>query len=264
MVDEPARSSLVSIVMPAYNCARYVEESVNSVRAQSHQNWELIIVEDRSTDDTPKILERIAAHGDSRIRILHNEENIGAARTRNRAIREARGRWIAFLDSDDVWLPDKLTQQIAFMEANGVHFSYTDYEHIDQSGQLSKVRVTGPNIITERWFMRYCWVGCLTVMYDASFVGLIQIPPLKNREDYAMWLKVVKTAECYRLDKVLGLYRRGHGESLSSGGFASLVKYHYRMFRISEGQTPSRALYSTFRNLVFGAFKKVFFVRRYR
>ena len=121
--------NLVSIVMPSYNTASYIEKSVQSVINQTYTNWELIIVDDCSTDNTDEVLSKIH---DDRTRYFKNDKNSGAAVSRNKALREARGQWIAFLDSDDLWMPEKLEKQIAFMKKNGYAFSYTNYEEIDK------------------------------------------------------------------------------------------------------------------------------------
>ena len=127
-------NELVSIIMPSYNTADYIGESIKSVQAQVYSNWELIIVDDCSTDNTDDVVKPFLV--DSRIRYLKNERNSGAAVSRNRALRETKGRWIAFLDSDDLWAPEKLEKQISFMEKNGYSFSYTNYEEIDMAVEL--------------------------------------------------------------------------------------------------------------------------------
>ena len=162
--DEIRRElGLVSIIMPSYNTAAYIKESIQSVLNQTYTNWELIIVDDCSTDSTDEVLETIK---DSRIRYFKNDKNSGAAVSRNKALREAKGQWIAFLDSDDLWMPEKLEKQIYFMESNGYAFSYTSYEEIDIEGNKTGIRVTGPKKITKTGMFNYCWPGCLTVMYD--------------------------------------------------------------------------------------------------
>ena len=165
-------NDLVSIIMPSYNTGGYIKNSIESVLAQTYENWELIIVDDCSTDDTDSI---VGQFSDKRIRYLKNEKNSGAAISRNYALREAKGRWIAFLDSDDLWLPEKLEKQIAFMKNNDYHFSYTRYIEIDEESKPNGKCVTGPKRITKHGMYNYCWPGCLTVMYDAKYVGLIQI-----------------------------------------------------------------------------------------
>lgn len=196
---------LVSIIMPSYNTGKFIKETINSVIAQTYSNWELIIVDDCSTDNTDEIVKSI---NDNRIIYLKNETNSGAAISRNKALREAKGRWIAFLDSDDLWKNDKLEKQIKFMKENNCYFSYTNYIEIDENGNINGKRVTGPKKITKTGMFNYCWPGCLTVMYDANKIGLIQIEDIKKNNDYAMWLKVCKKADCYLLSEDLAMYRK--------------------------------------------------------
>lgn len=247
---------LVSVIMPSYNTADYIKESILSVLNQTYQNLELIIVDDCSSDDTMTVIDEVE---DSRIKVFKNEKNSGAAVSRNKALREANGQWIAFLDSDDLWTTDKLEKQISFMEKNGYHFSYTNYEEIDMDGNKTGVFVTGPKHISKRGMFNYCWPGCLTVMYDADYVGLIQIADIKKNNDYAMWLKICKKADCYLLDECLGQYRKGRTGSISTHGYLSLIKWHYRLFRDGEQQGLMVSLVNTGRNALFGIYKK----RRY-
>ncbi|MBR4893573.1 MAG: glycosyltransferase, partial [Kiritimatiellae bacterium] len=171
------------------------------------------------------------------------------------------GKWIAFLDSDDIWAPDKLDKQVAFMTENGYHFSYTNYQEIDEEDRLTGVSVTGPKRITRQGMFNYCWPGCLTVMYDAEAVGLVQIADIKKNNDYAMWLQVCKKADCYLLDESLARYRKRSG-SISNHGYLKLIKWHYRLHRNAEGQNALTALFNTVRNLAFGFYKKKRFVKR--
>jgi glycosyltransferase involved in cell wall biosynthesis len=251
--------NLVSIITPTYNCASFIEETIRSVLAQSYPNWEMIIVDDASTDATQSIVESFA---DERIRYFRNPTNSGAAYSRNLALRQAKGRWIAFLDSDDIWTPDKLTKQIRFMEENHYNFTYTKYSEIDEQSEDLGIYVTGPKHISKRGMYNYCWLGCLTVMYDASVVGLIQIADtMRPCDDYALWLKVIHKADCYLLDEPLAKYRRRKG-SLSSHGYVSLIKWHYRLFHEAEGESILLSYVNTLRNLFFGCIKKVIFVRK--
>jgi hypothetical protein len=165
------------------------------------------------------------------------------------------------LDSDDLWHPEKLALQVAFMEENGYHFSYTRYSEINEESQPLGRMVTGPRKITKRGMYRYCWPGCLTVMYEASEIGLIQIADLKKNNDYAMWLQVCKKADCYLLPKELAQYRRGRRGSVSSMSYVKLIKWHYRLFRRADGRSPLTAACFTLRNLFFGFCKKQFFVK---
>lgn len=224
-------NDLVSIIMPSYNTAQYITETIQSVINQTYQNWELIIVDDCSTDDTDIVVGRIK---DPRIKYIKNEKNSGAAISRNRALRTANGRWVAFLDSDDLWKPEKLERQIRFMLKKKCYFSYTNYEEIDSDGNRMNVIVTGPKVITKTEMFNYCWPGCLTVMYDRKKIGLIQIEDIKKNNDYAMWLKVCRKADCYLLDEILGQYRKGRVGSVSTHSIRTMIVWHYKLYREAE------------------------------
>ena len=252
-------NELVSIIMPSYNTAQYISDSINSVLSQTYENWELIIVDDCSTDNS---IEVIKAFEDSRIILLKNQKNSGAALSRNYALREAKGKWIAFLDSDDIWLPNKLSDQIEYMENNNYHFSYTNYAEIDSNGKRTGIIVTGPKVITRINMNNYCWPGCLTVMYDARTVGLIQISDIKKNNDYAMWLKVCEKEDCYLLNEELALYRRGREGSVSTHNIRTMVGWHFKLFREAEEQNVVSALFNTGRNILFGLYKKIRYVKK--
>ena len=246
--------------MPSFNTASYISKSIQSVLAQSYTNWELIIIDDCSIDNTDEILKPHL--NDTRIRYLKNESNYGAAVSRNKALREARGRWVAFLDSDDLWMPDKLQKQIAFMLENDYHFSYTNYIEIDSEDNEIGVSVTGPKKITKTVFFNYCWPGCLTVMYDARAVGLIQIADVKRNNDYAMWLKICRKADCFLLNEELAKYRRGRLGSVSTQSIKCMIGWHYRLYRIAEKQCAWIAFFNTSRNMLFGFYKKIRYVKK--
>lgn len=246
--------NLVSIIMPSYNTANYIGESINSVINQTYKNWELIIVDDCSTDNTDEIVNKFLK--DERIKYLKNEKNSGAAISRNKALREAKGRWIAFLDSDDLWVPEKLEKQINFMEKNNHSFSYTFYEEIDERGNNLNIRVLGPKKITKFGMYNYCWPGCLTVMYDAKKIGLVQIKDIKKNNDYAMWLKIIKKSSCYLYPYSLAFYRKRSG-SISNHNYIKLIKWHYKLFKEVDNQNALNSLIFTIRNLFFGVIKKI-------
>ena len=246
--------------MPSYNTGSFIGSSIKSILEQTYKTWELIIVDDASTDNTDEIVEPFLC--DRRIQYIKNDFNVGAANSRNAALRMARGRWIAFLDSDDLWKKDKLKKQIAFMESKQIDFSYTEYEEIDEKGTDTGVIVSGPDKINKAKMFDYCWPGCLTVMYDADKIGLIQITDIKKNNDYAMWLKVCKKADCYMLKEVLAKYRKGRSGSISSHNIAKLIIWHYMLFRISERLSIFSALHNTCRNLFWGMIKKVIYVKR--
>lgn len=245
-------NDLVSIITPTYNCAAFIGETIKSVISQTYLNWEMLIVDDCSTDNTKSIVE---SFNDSRIKYFCNEKNSGAAISRNRALREAKGRWIAFLDSDDLWMPNKLEHQIHFMEDNNYHFSCHKRTICEEDGTPTGIFVSSPKVITKRKMHDYCWCGAITVMYDADFVGLIQIEDLKKRNDYAIWLKVIEKANCYYLDETLGVHRRRKG-SISSSKKSVLMKHFYILYRKGEHMGPIKASYRTVRNLFWGSLKK--------
>lgn len=253
------QQDLVSIIMPSYNTGNFIEESIDSVLSQSYSNWELLIVDDCSTDTTDLIISRFR---DPRIRYFKNNRNGGAAFSRNRALREAKGKWIAFLDSDDLWMPDKLEKQIRFMKEHDYHFSYTKYEEINESSDLLGIIVSGPRRVTKSMMYAYCWPGCLTVMYDRDIVwGGLQIADIKKNNDYAMWLKVSHGADCYLLDEILAKYRKRSG-SISNHSYRKLILWHYKLFKEVEQKNTITAVMLTFQNLVFGYLKKVFYVKK--
>lgn len=254
---------LVSIITPTWNCAQFVCETIHSVKAQTYQNWELIISDDCSSDNTKEVITPFLV-ADSRIKYICNQHNSGAAITRNNALKVARGKWIAFLDSDDLWIPDKLEKQIKFMTEHDYHFSYTNYCEINEQSEESGKMITGPKHVTKAGMYAFCWPGCLTVMYDREKVGLIQIADIKKNNDYAMWLKVCKKADCYLLDECLAKYRRGRVGSISTHGYTTLIKWHYKLFREAEGMNPVSSFIITCINLVCGLYKKKRYVKLYK
>ena len=254
-------NELVSIIMPSYNCGKFVEETIHSVQAQTYQNWEIIFMDDCSTDDT---IRKVSAmrDKDKRIHLYQSIANLGAAVSRNNALREARGRWIAFLDSDDLWEPTKLERQVKFMEDNGYKFSYTCYAEMDGDGNDNGVIVSGPSKITKKGMYAFCWPGCLTVMYDRDAIGLLQIEDIKKNNDYAMWLKVSQKADCYLLKEVQARYRRGRSGSVSSHSISTMIKWHYKLFREAEKMGVVLSLLHTGVNLVCGFYKKQKYVTK--
>ncbi len=251
-------NDLVSIITPTYNCAKFIGETIESVLAQTYTNWEMIIVDDCSADNTEEI---VKSYNDARIIYVKNETNSGAAVSRNRALRMAKGRWMAFLDSDDLWMPEKLEHQINFMEKNGYAFSSTKRTSCEEDGTPTGVYISGPKVVTKFKMHNYCWVGAITVMYDRNVIGLIQIADLKKRNDYAMWLKVIEKSNCYYLDETLGIHRKRKG-SISSVKYSVLMKHFYILYRKGENMNPVHAAMRTARNLFFGMMKKMLYYKK--
>ena len=244
---------LVSIIMPAYNCERFIAEAIRSVFAQTYTNWELIIVDDCSTDNTAEVIKPFT---DTRIHYQRNAHNMGAALTRNEALRIAKGEYIAFLDADDLWAPEKLERQIAFMEQNGYDFTYTAFRRTDKP-----LRVSGPRHICKAGMYAFCWPACPTVMYNREKIGLIQITDLRKNNDYAMWLNEIQKADCYLLDEELFFYNK-HAGSVSDAKISVLLRWHYRLWRQEMSCSPITALFYTGLNAVFGAYKKIKYISK--
>lgn len=255
---------LVSIIVPNYNSAQFIAETIESVLSQTYTEWELLIVDDKSTDNSVKII-KTYLEKDARIQLFENTVNRGAAYTRNVALAAAKGKWIAFLDSDDLWMPSKLEKQVAFMQKNSYKFSYTQYCQIDEETKPLNQVITGPKKITKRKMFRYNYLGCLTVMYDRDTMGLLQVDERigNGRNDYALFLSASKKAPCYLLKEVLAQYRI-RKSSLSHGSFKKLLRYQYQLFRISENMCGIRAAYHVAVNLFFGTIKKIFYRKQSR
>lgn len=249
---------LVSIIMPSYNTGKFIGKTINSVINQTYKNWELLIVDDCSTDNTEEVIKNI---NDKRIKFFKNKINSGAAISRNLALRMSKGKYIAFLDSDDLWVNEKLERQIKFMKENNYYFSYTNYIEIDENSVQIGKKLTGPKKITRIGMFNYCWPGCLTVMYDADNIGLIQIEDIKKNNDYAMWLKVCKKSNCYLLNEDLAMYRKRSG-SISNHSYLELIRWHYKLYKEAEHENFICSLFNTFRNLVFGVYKKMRYCKK--
>lgn len=205
------KEPLVSIIMPSYNSSQYIIESISSVIEQSYQNWELLITDDCSNDNTHQIVQEYLAK-DNRIKLFINKENAGAGAARNNSIKQASGRFIAFLDADDQWLPEKLTKQIAFMLKNNYEFTFTAYQKL-ASGQL-KGTVTPPRSTTYRKLLCGNIIGCLTAIYDTKTLGKLYMPLIRKRQDMGLWLDILKQVpQAYCLSEVLALYRIDSGMS---------------------------------------------------
>ena len=251
----------VSIITPTFNSERFIAETILSVQAQTYLDWEMIIIDDCSTDRTAEIVASFQEK-DSRIKYFYNTTNKGSAFSRNLALQKAKGKWIAFLDSDDLWHPEKLEKQIEFMTKNNYHFSYTNYCEIDENSKETGILITGPKVITNNLMKAYCWPGCLTVMYDAEKVGIMQTVDIRINEEYALWIKIAEKLNCYLLDENLAKYRR-HNNSLTSQSYFKLIKWHYLMFRKSENRNVISSFILTLVNIIFGTYKKVFYRIKY-
>lgn len=223
------RNGMVSVITPTYNCGRFIGETIESVIAQTYSNWEMIIVDDCSVDNT-KIVVKQYQNQDSRIKYYCLEKNSGPAVARTKAMELAEGQYIAFIDSDDLWLKDKLTKQIKFMQDNDYAFSNTSYQHMDESGNmLDKVLTVIPKTDYNRLLLD-CPVGNSTVIYDVSKMGKFKVPDIRKRNDDALWLAMLKKEKyIYGLPEILMRYRL-RTNSVSSNKW-SLIKYTWQLYR---------------------------------
>lgn len=235
---------LVSIITPAYNCEDYIGETIESIQNQTYKNWELLIVDDKSTDNTEKVV-RMYSDKDSRIRYTRLKQNSGAAVARNVAIEQAAGQYLAFCDSDDLWLQNKLEKQLLFMKETDHAFTCTAYEQIDENGnRLNKVFVPKKKCDYNRLLLD-CPVGNSTVMYDVSKMGKFTVPDIRKRNDDALWLKMLKKEPyIWGMEEVLVKYRvRSDG---LSGNKLKVIKYHWILYRKIEHLSIARSLFHIF------------------
>ena len=227
-MNDKFTEGLVSIIMPVFNASRYVIESVESIIAQTYNNWELIIVDDCSIDDTLEKIDKYIKR-DNRIRVIKLNENLGVAKERNIAIEEANGRYIAFLDSDDKWKYNKLEKQLAFMNKNSYGLSFTAYEYIDSNSDKGKV-VEVPNYQDYKMGLKNTIIGCLTVIVDRQITGEFYMPVISHGEDHFTWLALMKRGfNAYGLNECLAEYRITQ-TSLSSNKFKS-IKMQWKNYR---------------------------------
>ena len=212
-------------------------------------------MDDCSTDNTDEAVAPFLS--DKRIKFLHNDKNCGAALTRNYALREAQGEWIAFLDSDDLWDSKKLELQLDFMKTHGYMLSYTEYEKIDENSNALKVFVSGPDIVNVWKMYRYDYIGQLTMIYNAKHFGVIQIKDIKKNNDYAIRLQLFKKpgAEAHLLRENLAKYRV-RKQSISHDKFIKKFRSHYDLFHYCDGKPGIIALFLSCRNMWFGLLKK--------
>ena len=218
---------LVSIITATYNSSKFVVETIESILAQTYTHWELLITDDGSTDDTLAIVEAYMAK-DARIKLFRLASNSGAGVARNHSISHAQGRFIAFCDSDDCWLPEKLEKQLAFMLEKDAALSYTSYyEQDEQSRRQAKV-ICKPTI--DYWAIRADdGIGCLTAIYDTEKLGKVYMPEMRKRQDWALWILIIQRCGiAYGLQEPLALYRDLR-RSLSSNRL-SLVKYNVAVY----------------------------------
>ena len=245
---------MVSVITPSYNCAKYISDTIDSVINQTYKNWEMIIVDDNSSDNSNEIIEKYVQR-DNRIKFIKLEKNSGPAVARNRAIEEATGRYIAFLDADDLWMSDKLQKQIDFMQSYNYELTYTAYETMREDGVNLHHTVIPPKKLNYQELLKANRIGCLSAIYDSKRIGKVYMPLIKKRQDYGLWLKILKKVDyAYGMDEVLGRYRV-MSNSVSSNKL-NLLKYNYRLFREYEKFSALKSFYYLMWNVYIKIMKK--------
>ena len=244
---------LVSIITPVYNAERFIEQTIKSVQNQSYTNWEMILVDDLSDDNSQEIIKKVQEL-DNRIKYIRVKENSGAAVARNTAIENAKGRYIAFLDSDDLWKYNKLEKQINFMKQNNYGFTFTSYELMGEDGQNLNKIVQVPQKINYDGLLKNTIIGCLTVIIDRKIVGDFTMPLLRKGQDTATWLKILRNYEyAYGINENLANYRLVKG-SISSNKIDAL-KRTWNTYRNVEHLSLIKSCY-VFSCYVINAVKK--------
>lgn len=231
----------VSVITPAYNAERFIKQTIESVRNQTHQNWEMIIVDDCSTDQTTSIIKNYQSI-DDRIKLIELQENSGSAVARNTAMDNATGKYLAFLDSDDLWTPEKLTKQLKFMVERNVAFSFTKYVRMLEDGTETTGISPAPAHIGYEDLMKQCIIGCLTVMLDREKIGDLRMINIRTRQDYAFWLTLTKKGfPAYGIPEVLAKYRLVEN-SISSNKLKA-AKQNWQLYRHIEQQSLPKSIW---------------------
>jgi glycosyltransferase involved in cell wall biosynthesis len=240
MKEEKKVNEKVSIITPSYKSSKFISQTIESVLNQTYKNWEMIIVDDASPDDCNKTIE-VYIQKDSRIKLIKLKKNSGPSVARNRAIGEASGRYIAFLDADDLWHPEKLEKQIAFMDKNNLSFTYSSYDLIDEEGNdLGSFKTKQK--ITYSEMLKTCSVGCLTAIYDTEKLGKVYMPNMLKRQDYGLWLKILREINITKgILEPLGTYRILKN-SVSSNKI-NAAKYQWKIYREVEKLSLVKSMY---------------------
>ena len=252
MSDIPKEKSLISIIMPAYNCKRYIKEAINSVIAQTYQFWELIVIDDGSKDDTVRMVEELSNKED-RIRFYKNKKNQGVSATRNRGISLANSEWIAFLDSDDMWETSKLEKQMLISEQTGAEFMFTGSSYVNENGDYYQGKFEVPTKVTYKKLRTHNVISCSSVLIKKHFFKDIKMENDDMHEDYAVWLRILKTGVCaYGINEPLLIYRISRNSK--SGNKIKTIKVTYKVFRFI-AMNPIVSVYFMCRHIM-GSVKK--------
>lgn len=244
---------LVSIITPSYKSEEFIVQAIESVRQQTYSEWEMIIVDDLSPDSSNELIQYYV-NIDRRIRLIKLKENKGPAVARNVGIKQARGRYIAFLDADDVWYTDKLEKQLKFMSEKNCALSCTAYNTMKENGEKLNKIIIPPRELTYDMMIKNNFIGCLTAMYDTEIVGKVYMPDIRKRQDYGLWLKILReSGSAYGLSDVLACYRIVNNSVSRSK--IKLLKYNYQLFRHHEKLSVIKSVRCLLINILYKLIK---------
>ncbi|MBW4358933.1 glycosyltransferase family 2 protein [Flavobacterium taihuense] len=225
--------ALVSIITPSFNSEKFIVETIQSVQNQTYKKWEMIIVDDCSTDQTVSIIEQFVKN-DHRIRLFQLDKNSGAGIAREFALSKASGDYIAFLDADDLWKPIKLEKQLQFLKEHKAHFTFSFYDCINEQGNGLNKRVEAPRNLSYRQLFFCNYVGNLTGIYEVNYFGKIAISATRKRQDWVLWLTILKKIERAKpVPESLAFYRI-RDNSLSASKL-DLLKHNFAVYRRFHG-----------------------------
>ncbi len=243
-------NTLVSIIMPVYNSEQFLDIAIQSVLDQTYSDWELLVIDDASTDQSRAKLQK---YTDQRIRLIENQRNLGIAKSRNKAIALAEGSYISFLDSDDWWLPEKLMSQLQVMKKRSIDFSCSAYYVSDESGDIINERNVKAGFKNYKQLLKTNSIGCLTVMVKTELLKKNPMPLLKH-EDYATWLNILKTGtDVYFIEEKLAVYRKT--SSSTSANKWNTIRWVWKILRENEHFSVIKSCVFLIRFLFFTTFK---------
>lgn len=247
---------LISIITPVYNSSEYIRNTLDSVITQTYSNWEHLLVDDCSTDDSVAIIEEYVRK-DIRFKLFKLDLNSGSGPARNLAIKNANGKYIAFLDSDDIWIAERLELHVKYMVEHNHAVSHASYGYLTEQGEIfRKPYLVSTHPVDYKYLLKHTDISCLTAMYDQEQIGKFFMPALRRKQDYALWLAILKAgykSVPYPREKVLAYYRQRKGSATSNKW--SLLLKHYTFLRKQEGIGRLGSLFYTF-HWVTGGFKK--------
>ena len=244
---------LVSIITPVYNAERFLSDTIKSVQNQTYKNWEILLIDDCSKDNSAQIIKEFQKY-DNRTKYIKLKKNSGASVSRNEGIRNAKGRFIAFVDSDDIWKPEKLEIQIKYMLKENLGFTFTSYRYMKENGELTNKIAKAPSKINYNGLLKNTIIGCSTVVIDREIVDYFEMPLVRRGQDTATWLQILRKEKyAYGIEQDLVNYRLV-GESLSSNKIKAL-KRTWNTYRNVEKLGLLKSSY-VFCFYVFNAIKK--------